>query len=88
MHDQTDSLYVEEDEIKLLDLLIVLAIWFNFPLAVALPALLSLPLGLFQIWYLNRIAVGAKPNWTLMGVLAVFVFGVTAYLLAFSFWTR
>jgi hypothetical protein len=61
---------------------------FDFPLSVALPALLSLPLGLFQIWYLNRIAAGAKPNWNLLGVLAVIVFGVTAYLLTFSLWTR
>jgi 1,4-dihydroxy-2-naphthoate octaprenyltransferase len=69
-------------------LLVGLAMLFGFPLPVALPALLSLPLGLFQIWYVNRIAAGAKPNWNLLGVLAVLVFGVTAYLLTFSFWTR
>jgi 1,4-dihydroxy-2-naphthoate octaprenyltransferase len=69
-------------------LLIGVAMWFNFPLAVALPTLLSLPLGLFQIWYLNRIAVGAKPNWNLLGLLAVLVFGVTVYLMTFSFWTQ
>jgi 1,4-dihydroxy-2-naphthoate octaprenyltransferase len=69
-------------------LLIGLAMLFGFPLPVALPALLSLPLGLFQIWYINRIAAGAKPHWNLLGVLAVLVFGVTVYLLAFSFWTR
>lgn len=69
-------------------LLIGVALLFGFPSSVALPALLSLPLGLFQIWYINRIAVGAKPNWNLLGVLAILVFGVTAYLLTFSFWTR
>jgi 1,4-dihydroxy-2-naphthoate octaprenyltransferase len=69
-------------------LLIGLAMLFDFPYSVALPALLSLPLGLFQIWYINRIAAGAKPNWQLLVVLAVLVFGVTAYLLTFSFWTR
>lgn len=69
-------------------LLIGLAMLFGFPLSVALPALLSFPLGLFQIWYLNRIAAGAKPNWNLLGFLAILVFGVTAYLLTFSFWTR
>jgi 1,4-dihydroxy-2-naphthoate octaprenyltransferase len=69
-------------------LLIGLAMLFGFPLPVALPALLSLPLGLFQIWYINRIAAGAKPHWNLLGTLAVLVFGVTTYLLAFSFWTR
>ncbi len=69
-------------------LLIGLAMLFGFPSRVALSALLSLPLGLFQIWYVNRIAAGAKPNWNLLGVLAILVFGVTAYLLTFSFWTR
>jgi len=69
-------------------LLIGLAMLFGFPLPVALPTLLSLPLGLFQIWYVNRIAAGAKPNWNLLGALAVLVFGVTTYLLTFSFWTR
>ena len=69
-------------------LLIGLAMVFNFPLSIALPALLSFPLGLFQIWYLNRIATGAIPNWNFLGVLAILVFGVTAYLLTFSYWTR
>jgi 1,4-dihydroxy-2-naphthoate octaprenyltransferase len=69
-------------------LLIGLAMLFGFPLPVALPALLSLPLGIFQVWYMTRIAAGAKPNWTLLGWLAVLVFGVTTYLLTFSFWTR
>ena len=69
-------------------LLMGLAMLFGFPLKVVLPALLSLPLGLFQIWYLNRIVAGAKPNWNVLGLMAVLVFGVTAYLLTFSFWTR
>ena len=69
-------------------LLIGMAMIFGFPLSVAVPALLTLPLGLFQIWYINRIAAGAKPNWNLLGLMAVLVFGVTAYLLTFSFWTK
>jgi 1,4-dihydroxy-2-naphthoate octaprenyltransferase len=69
-------------------LLIGLAMLFGYPLPIAFSALLSLPLGLFQIWYVNRIAAGAKPNWNVLGILAVLVFGVTAYLLTFSFWTR
>lgn len=69
-------------------LLFGLAMLFGFPLRIGLPALLSFPLGLFQIWYVNRIAAGTKPNWNLLGLLAVLVFGITAYLLVFSFWTR
>ena len=69
-------------------LLIGLAMLFGFPTSVALPALLALPLGLFQIWYMTRIGAGGKPNWHLLGWLAILVFGVTTYLLTFSFWTR
>ncbi|MFN2151567.1 MAG: prenyltransferase [Anaerolineales bacterium] len=69
-------------------LLIGVAMLLGYPTSIAIPALLSLPLGLFQIWYMTRIAGGAKPNWNLLGGLAVLVFGVTAYLITFSFWIR
>ena len=69
-------------------LLLAMAIGFGLPLAIALPAFLPLPLGLFQIWQMRRIASGAKPNWTAMGLTAVVLFSSTAYLLAFAFWTR
>lgn len=69
-------------------LLIGVAMLLGFPSSVGLPALLSLPLGLVQIWYMTRIAAGVKPNWNLLGGLAVMVFGVTVYLLTFSFWIR
>ena len=68
-------------------LLFGVAMIFGFPLSAGLPALLSLPLGLFQLWYMTRIAAGAKPNWNLLGWLAVLGFGLTTYLLTFSFWT-
>jgi len=69
-------------------ILIALAMLFGYPSAVGVPTLLTLPLGLFQIWYVNRISLGAKPNWNLLGLLAILVFGVTTYLMTFSFWTK
>jgi 1,4-dihydroxy-2-naphthoate octaprenyltransferase len=60
----------------------------GLPLAIALPGFLSLPLGLFQIWMMNRIADGAKPNWVALTFTAAALLGVTAYLLLFTFWTR
>jgi 1,4-dihydroxy-2-naphthoate octaprenyltransferase len=68
--------------------LLAVALIFGLPIAVALPAFLILPLGLFQIWYMTRIAAGAKPNWNILGLMAVLLFGLTAYMLAFAFWTR
>jgi 1,4-dihydroxy-2-naphthoate octaprenyltransferase len=69
-------------------LLLGVAMLFGLPLNLALPAFFVLPLALFLIWYLTRIAEGAKPQWVALNAMAILVFGLTAYLLAFSFWTR
>jgi 1,4-dihydroxy-2-naphthoate octaprenyltransferase len=69
-------------------LMLGLAVAFGLPLMIALPAFLTFPLGLLQIWQLRRIADGAKPNWTALTLNALVIFAVTAYLLAYSFWTR
>ncbi len=68
--------------------LLALAIGLGLPAAIALPAFLTLPVGLLQIWNINRIAGGARPNWTILTLVAILLFGVTAYLLALSFWSR
>lgn len=65
-----------------------LALVNGLPRLIALPAFLSLPLGLWQIWYMRRIAAGIKPNWTALTTIAVMLFASTSLLLAFSFWTR
>lgn len=69
-------------------LLLGLAATLGLPLAIALPAFIPLPLGLLQIWQMRRIAGGGKPNWTTMELTAVVLLASTAYLLAFTFWTR
>lgn len=65
-----------------------LALMNGLPSRIALPGFLTLPLGLWQIWYMRRIATGIKPNWTALTTSAVMLFAATSYLLAFSFWTR
>jgi 1,4-dihydroxy-2-naphthoate octaprenyltransferase len=69
-------------------LILGLAVVLGLPPAIALPAFLSLPLGMLQIFQMNRIAAGAKPNWTTLTLAAVTLYSATAYLLAFSFWSR
>jgi 1,4-dihydroxy-2-naphthoate octaprenyltransferase len=69
-------------------LLLGVAMLFGLPLNLALPAFFVLPLALFLIWYLTRIAEGAKPHWIALNAMAILVYGLTTYLLAFSFWTR
>jgi 1,4-dihydroxy-2-naphthoate polyprenyltransferase len=69
-------------------LLLGLAIFLGLPAPIALPAFLSLPLGVLQVFQINRIAAGAKPNWGTVTLAALTTFAATAYLLAFSFWSR
>jgi 1,4-dihydroxy-2-naphthoate octaprenyltransferase len=69
-------------------LILGLSMIFGLPTSVALPAFFALPLGLFQVWYMWRIAGGMKPNWMVLTLSAVLTFGFTAYLLTFSFWTN
>jgi 1,4-dihydroxy-2-naphthoate octaprenyltransferase len=65
-----------------------LALAFNLPISIGLPAFLTFPLALFQIWYMNRIAGGIKPNWTLLMFVATAIFGLSAYLTTFALWTH
>lgn len=51
-------------------------------------AFLTLPFALLQIVLVRNIALGGKPNWTLLTSTALAVFGLTAYFIALTFWLR
>jgi 1,4-dihydroxy-2-naphthoate octaprenyltransferase len=65
-----------------------LAFVLGLPLSVGWSVIFVLPVGLFQIWMMNRIADGAKPNWNLLTLIALATFGLATYLLTFAFWTH
>jgi 1,4-dihydroxy-2-naphthoate octaprenyltransferase len=69
-------------------LVVGIAMLFDLPPRIALPAFFVFPLGLFQIWYMTRIAAGIKPNWRILRWTGILTFGLFAYLVAFSFWVR
>ena len=52
------------------------------------PAFLTLPFAILQIILLRHISLGGKPNWTLLNVTALAVFGLTTYFLTLTFWIR
>ena len=52
------------------------------------PAFLTLPFAILQILLLRHISLGGKPNWTLLNVTALAVFGLTTYFLTLTFWLR
>jgi 1,4-dihydroxy-2-naphthoate polyprenyltransferase len=69
---------------------VILGIAFlvGFPFRLGWSVFLALPLAIFQTWMMNRISDGAKPNWNLFVMVALSTFGLTTYLLTFTFWTH
>jgi 1,4-dihydroxy-2-naphthoate octaprenyltransferase len=52
------------------------------------PILLAFPFAILQIVWLQRIANGGRPVWKFYNVLIPTVFGLSTYLIGFSFWLR
>lgn len=52
------------------------------------PAFLTFPFAILQIVMLRSVSLGGKPNWILLTVTALAVFGLTAYFLTLTFWLR
>lgn len=69
-------------------LLIAVFAWLRLPWSLTWPMLLSLPLAAFQIFQVQQIAAGAKPNWHLLILTASATFGITAYMIAVTLWIR
>ena len=68
-------------------LLFALAAMLGLPWVLTWPALLTMPLGIFQIWQMSQIAAGAKPRWRLLSLTAFATLGVTIYFLNLALWT-
>jgi 1,4-dihydroxy-2-naphthoate octaprenyltransferase len=64
------------------------AMFYGLPFVIGGPALLALPLGGLQILLVRQIILGGKPNWRALRLNAAAMFGVTAYILTFGFWTN
>ena len=58
----------------------------GFPWGVFWPVFLALPFAGFQIFWLQRIANGGRTLWGFITNLGAAVFGLTVYLLTFTFW--
>lgn len=69
-------------------LLVAIALLLGLPFIFGIAALLTLPLGMLEIWYLDRISEGIKPQWRALTILTIALFSLTAYLLVFTLWTR
>ncbi|HAX69290.1 MAG TPA: hypothetical protein DCY14_06780 [Anaerolineae bacterium] len=61
---------------------------FGYSFNLIVPAFLTLPFAIFQIFQLRAIANGNPPNWKLLSSTALAVFGLTTYFLTLTFWLR
>ena len=69
-------------------LLFAAAPFFGVPWALVWPVFLALPFVIFQVVWLQRIALGGRTLWNFITALAATTFGLTIYLLASTFWIR
>ncbi|QRN84052.1 hypothetical protein JR338_04725 [Chloroflexota bacterium] len=67
-------------------LLLALAALLGLPWNTVWPAFLTAPLGLLEIWLMERVRRGQKPLWRIMQVAMGAVFLLPAYLLTLAFW--
>jgi len=68
-------------------LVLVISALIDLPWSLLRSGLLTLPIGIFQIWQMVRIARGSKPNWILLDVTAAATFILTVYFITFTLWT-
>jgi 1,4-dihydroxy-2-naphthoate polyprenyltransferase len=58
----------------------------GLPWSLTWPPLLVVPLGVYQIWQMNAISTGSKPNWQILVYTAVANLCMAAYFMTLSLW--
>jgi 1,4-dihydroxy-2-naphthoate octaprenyltransferase len=69
-------------------LLFAIVTLFGFPWFLLWPVFLALPIGLLEIWLMERVRRGSKPLWMVMQIATACVFFIPMYLVGFAFWIR
>jgi len=82
------SMVFHNASILLTYLFFALIALIGFPWFLIWPVFLTLPIGLVEIWLMERTRRGKKPLWRVMQTAAALVFFFPIYLLGFAFWIR
>jgi 1,4-dihydroxy-2-naphthoate octaprenyltransferase len=69
-------------------LFFAIAPFFGFPWGLVWPVFVVLPFAALQIIWLQRISLGGRTLWNFLTNLALATFGLSVYLMAFTFWIR
>jgi 1,4-dihydroxy-2-naphthoate octaprenyltransferase len=67
--------------------LLALAYTLGLPWSLTWPGLLTLPIGVFEVIQINRIAAGSRPSWKMLNLTAVALLGLMVYFINLAFWT-
>jgi 1,4-dihydroxy-2-naphthoate octaprenyltransferase len=69
-------------------LLFALIALLDFPWFLLWPVFLTLPIGLVEIWLMERVRRGGKPLWSVMQFATASIYFIPMYLIGFAFWIR
>jgi len=82
------AMFLHNALILLTYLLYALIALLGFPWFLLWPVFLTLPIGLLEIWLMERVRRGMKPLWLIMKIAAACVLFIPIYLIGFAFWIR
>ena len=82
------SMVFHNASILLTYLLFALIALLGFPWFLIWPVFLTLPIGLVEMWLMERTRQGRKPLWRVMHIATALVFFFPIYLIGFAFWIR
>lgn len=82
------SMVLHNAMILLTYLIFALIAILGFPWFLLWPVFLTLPIGLVEIWLMERVKRGGKPLWPVMQFATASVLLLPIYLIGFAFWIR
>lgn len=67
-------------------LILTIALLLGLPWSLYWPGLITLPLGIYEIFQMRQIAAGVKPNWRILRITAIALPTLTAYFFVLTLW--
>jgi 1,4-dihydroxy-2-naphthoate octaprenyltransferase len=82
------AMVVHNTLVLLTFLVFALIVFLGLPWFILWPVFLVLPIGLMEVWLMERVRRGGKPYWLVMIIASACIQFIPIYLLGFAFWIR
>ena len=82
------AMFLHNSLILLSFLLFAIDALLGFPWFLLWPVFLTFPIGLLEVWLMERVRRGGKPFWLVMQLSTACVYLLPMYLIGFAFWIR